>query len=550
MREVPAPAVALRAAGATDVGRQRLVNEDRFYVDAARGIFIVVDGLGGEAAGEWAAQTAVTVMAERLSRRTGPPADRLREAITIANNEIHRLGSSRPEWRGMACVATAAIVSGDRATVGHVGDSRLYRLQRGRLEKITPDHSPVGAREDAHELSEIEAMRHPRRNEVYRDVGSEPHASDDPDFVFIAEVDLLPGAALLLCSDGLTDQVSSDEIREVVGTYAGSPDAVARALVDAANDAGGKDNVTVVYVERAPGVAAAANAGSSTPREVTRSGAAAISNGTKRPGRRWPTVAALVVGTAIGLGAAFVWPPADWPIGRAAPLVRSTPPSTIVVHEGESIMAAVATALPGTTVMVEPGEYRERLTLRDDVRIVSRVSRQAVLRLPGTAAESEPAVVAAGVRGAELSGLRIVGDAAAPLGIGVITRDAAVRLTDLDVSGAATAAFDFGPGDETSLTGSDVHDNTGAAVIVRPGATARLAHNVFTRNGSSERLSAPFVVEGGATPAWRQNVFSDVTPAAITGLDAGGRAALHASNWFITPPPATPAAARRRGGAR
>jgi serine/threonine protein phosphatase PrpC len=196
-------AAPLRAFGATDVGRRRQTNEDRFHVDLPRGIFIVVDGVGGHAAGDKAADTAIAAMIERLERQTGAIPDRLREAITIANNEVHRLASSRAEWKGMACVTTAVVADGDRAFVGHVGDSRLYRLIDGRIDKMTPDHSPVGEREDAAEMSELEAMRHPRRNEIYRDLGSEPRDPADSGFAYIAEVPLAPGAALRLCSDGL-----------------------------------------------------------------------------------------------------------------------------------------------------------------------------------------------------------------------------------------------------------------------------------------------------------------------------------------------------------
>ena len=116
----------------------------------------------------------------RLERETGTVEDRVREAIALANNEIHRLASLRAEWQGMACVLTVAVVANGDVVVGHVGDTRLYKLRAGRIEKLTRDHSPVGEREDAGELTEREAMQHPRRNEVYRDVGSELHDPDDP----------------------------------------------------------------------------------------------------------------------------------------------------------------------------------------------------------------------------------------------------------------------------------------------------------------------------------------------------------------------------------
>src|SRR4051795_4871278 len=112
---------ALRAAGDTDPGLQREVNEDRFHFDLARRLFMVVDGIGGQAAGGKAADTAVTMLRSRLERETGPTAERIREAIAIANNEIYRLAGVRPEWSGMACVLTVAVLEEARAIVGHVG---------------------------------------------------------------------------------------------------------------------------------------------------------------------------------------------------------------------------------------------------------------------------------------------------------------------------------------------------------------------------------------------------------------------------------------------
>src|SRR5205807_6659727 len=120
------------------------------------------------------------------------------------------------EWNGMACVLTVVVVDDTRAIVGHVGDTRLYKLRNDRIEKVTRDHSPVGEREDAHEISELEAMRHPRRNEVYRDVGSDPHDAGDVDFIDTHEIAFETDAALLLCSDGLTDSIDSSSINDIV----------------------------------------------------------------------------------------------------------------------------------------------------------------------------------------------------------------------------------------------------------------------------------------------------------------------------------------------
>lgn len=523
------------AAGVSDAGRQRLVNEDRCYVDARRGVFIVVDGVGGQAAGGRAADTALDVVRTRLTAGAGDLASRLREAITAANNEIYRQAALRPEWQGMACVLTAAVIDGARLVVGHVGDTRLYTLRSGALTKITSDHSPVGEREDAGEIAEFEAMRHPRRNEVYRDVGSEPHGPDDPGFIEVREVSWQPDAALLLCSDGLTDLVPADEIRRTLARHAGRPQQAAEALVRAANDAGGRDNVTIVYVEGPAFARASAGDRASGP----ASGRAAL------------LVAAAVLAAVLAAG----WRAS----GYAVPAVLSAalvpaPAGVIVVNPGESLAAALAAAPPGATIHVEPGEYRERLTLRSGVRLLSRVSRGAVLRLPDTASEADVAVTAVDVIGAELSGFTIVGDAATPLGTGVLVRSAGVRLFDLDVSGAADAAIDLGPGGEVVLAASDVHDNPGVALAVRADAAARIRHNEFRGNGASDEGRPPIALEPGAQPHFRSNVFRDVDPHSLAGLDDAARAALAQANVFTHVPlaPATtaPAAAAPRGRRR
>ena len=172
-----------RFAAASDPGKRRKNNEDRYYVDPDRGIYAVIDGVGGHAAGETAAGVAVDVIRERLERQTGSPEERIRESITLANNEIFRLSRTRPEWTGMACVLTLALIEDDVVTVGHVGDSRLYLLRQGEIKKMTHDHSPVGEREDRGELKEEDAMRHSRRNEIFRDVGSSERNPDDAAFI-------------------------------------------------------------------------------------------------------------------------------------------------------------------------------------------------------------------------------------------------------------------------------------------------------------------------------------------------------------------------------
>jgi PPM family protein phosphatase len=233
---------------ASDPGLVRSENQDRAYADDELGIFLVVDGLGGHAAGEKAAETAVQAIREQMAKADGDPKDRIRLAITAANNRIYEEAASNETWRGMACVLTLALISDDKVFVGHVGDSRLYLTWNGAIRKLTSDHSPVGEREDAGELNEAEAMTHPRRHEVFRDVGSRPRLPDEDDFIEMKEFLFKPDAAILLCSDGLSDLLTSAEMLQVMERYDGDPAQVAGELVDAANLLGGRDNITAIFV--------------------------------------------------------------------------------------------------------------------------------------------------------------------------------------------------------------------------------------------------------------------------------------------------------------
>lgn len=233
-----------RTGVASDPGLLRNNNEDRVYADEAAGIFLVVDGMGGRAAGEMAAQTAADVISHYLIESECD----VGAAITAANNEIYRLAQQRDEWHGMACVLTLAVAREDRITIGHVGDSRLYLIWNGTIRKLTSDHSLVGELEDEGRLTEAEAMSHPQRNEVFRDVGSRPREATDDEFIEIKSFPFRPGAAVLLCTDGLSDMLTSAEINAIVQRYSGDPEGVARELVNAANHMGGKDNISVIFV--------------------------------------------------------------------------------------------------------------------------------------------------------------------------------------------------------------------------------------------------------------------------------------------------------------
>jgi serine/threonine protein phosphatase PrpC len=245
--------LTLSTGAATDTGLVRDRNEDRYFIDAERGVFLVADGVGGQAAGEVAAQIAVEAVRESLAAPAaiagcGGGGERVRTAITEANTRIFQRAQDDPGLAGMACVLTLALVEDGRVTIGHVGDSRLYLIWNGAIRKLTSDHSPVGEGEDSGELTEAEAMLHPRRNEVFRDVGSRWRESGDREFIEIRQCRFRPDAALLLCSDGLTDQLTAAQVRDIVERYDGDAARTAASLVEAANQAGGKDNITALFV--------------------------------------------------------------------------------------------------------------------------------------------------------------------------------------------------------------------------------------------------------------------------------------------------------------
>ena len=223
-------------ASLTDVGRQRQSNEDS-YLDREP-VFAVADGMGGARAGEVASRMAVEAFDDQGDG--GSPEDRLRHVATEANRRIYEMAQSDTEHAGMGTTLTAAMVTGREVAVGHVGDSRLYRLRGGKLERLTEDHSLVEELVRQGRLSPEEAENHPQRSIITRALGPEPDV-DVETFTHTAR----DGDVYLICSDGLSGMVSEDDITAIL-ERADSLDAAARELVEAANGAGGKDNITVV----------------------------------------------------------------------------------------------------------------------------------------------------------------------------------------------------------------------------------------------------------------------------------------------------------------
>jgi len=470
------------AAAGSDPGRERENNEDRTLCDPERGIYAVIDGVGGESGGEVAAQTALDILKSRLSRRTTDAGRLIREAIALANKQIYEQAQANPALAGMACVLTVAVVDDGRATIGHVGDSRLYLLRPNEIRKVTRDHSPVGAREDAGEISEEEAMRHPRRNEIFRDVGSSPHQPDEEGFIDLLHIRLEPDSALLLCSDGLSDLVPSQTILAVTEANAGDPQAAVRELIAQANAAGGKDNVSVVLVQGELYAAGVRGRKPTEKRPGLRGAAHARRRGLGRFFRPFASRAAfLLYGLILGAFAFAVFGQGLLPFTTGK--IGGTGVLRVGVGDGGSatIGEALGRARPGQRIEVAPGQYRETLQLRDGVSLVSRVPRGAVILPP--AGSGVPAVTAQGVEDARFAGFRIAGDAQAPLQLGLRLADSSVEIEGVEVSGAVAAGIAVSGADRSTIRYSYLHDNPGGGVLVEGTAAPRLLGNLIARNG-------------------------------------------------------------------
>jgi hypothetical protein len=219
----------------------------------------------------------------------------------------------------------------------------------------------------------------------------------------------------------------------------------------------------------------------------------------------------------------------------AAPPLGAARSSTIRITPDQSLAAAIAAADDGVEILVEPGEYREQIRLKTGVRVTSRVPRGASLRLPGGASETDAAVVAFEVSDARFSGFRIEGDAATPLGTGIVIRNSNVVVSDVEITGARNAGVEYVGSEGGSLVAADIHDNPGAAIVVRAGASPRVAHNLFARNAGSERASGTVLVEASARPAITANTFNGVSADSVIGPGIN-RALIVRDNWFVNPP--------------
>ena len=236
--------VRYAAAAATDRGRKRPSNEDAFGYSVERGVYVVCDGMGGAAAGEVASSVAVDEVMKQLTARPEThalPAD-AETAVAAANEAIFTRAQRSNKLSGMGTTLVALLANERHAFMVNVGDSRGYRLRNGRLDQITVDHSLVEEQVRLGRMDRTEALRSPLRNVITRALGTQSAVTPD-----IFELEAEPGDLFLLCSDGLTRELSDALIESLLRI--GAPlDELCTRLIGAANQAGGHDNITCVLV--------------------------------------------------------------------------------------------------------------------------------------------------------------------------------------------------------------------------------------------------------------------------------------------------------------
>jgi serine/threonine protein phosphatase PrpC len=238
--------------GITDTGKLRDNNEDTFIAQKVPNGWVlacVIDGVGGYEGGEIAAAIAQETILREMQKPFTDATQALRKAVWQANQNIYLEKQKEGRSANMACVLTVALVDveANQFYYAHVGDTRMYLLRDGSLVKVTKDHSFVGFLEDSGRLSEKEAMLHPKRNEINKALGFDGNIALDSDYIETGSSPFLPRDLLLLCSDGLTDMVNNEEMTAILLSAKSLPEK-GNILIEAANSAGGKDNITAVLV--------------------------------------------------------------------------------------------------------------------------------------------------------------------------------------------------------------------------------------------------------------------------------------------------------------
>lgn len=247
---MPANNIGVASISDRGLSEKRPLNEDSFLADADRGIFVVADGVGGADAGEVASQTAVDVLNDAFRTRItdGEDVEDLMElAIQRANSSIHQMASENPRFSMMATTVVALHLDGNRATIGHVGDSRLYRITPdGTLHRETEDHSIVEEEVRAGRMTPEQAANHPSKNVISRALGAEPSVEADMKVIEVED-----GSAFLLCTDGITRHLADNELRELL-TSGRTPNDLCEEMKARCYQRGAEDNLTAVVVQVGP----------------------------------------------------------------------------------------------------------------------------------------------------------------------------------------------------------------------------------------------------------------------------------------------------------
>ena len=237
----------MNSTGRTDTGRKRSNNQDSIFIsDTPVGplpnLYIVADGMGGHAAGDFASRYAINVVIDFIRKSTvRNPISLLKRALVYANSELYKEAEKDKEKSGMGTTMVAAVLTDKKLYVANIGDSRLYVIN-DRIIQVTMDHSLVEELIRSGQLERNKGRNHPEKNIITRAMGSRGEAM--PDFF---EIDVNPGDKILMCTDGLSNMVEDDEIRDIVEDCATSEDAVS-SLINRANYYGGNDNVSVIIV--------------------------------------------------------------------------------------------------------------------------------------------------------------------------------------------------------------------------------------------------------------------------------------------------------------
>ncbi len=241
---------ALEVFALTDPGQVRSHNEDAVFANPGRGLVVLADGMGGYNAGEVASGMTVTLLADSLGRlelqamAAEALEQQLRQEIQAVNQAIYQAAGSQPQYAGMGTTLVMGVFHANRLLIGHVGDSRCYRLRQGSLERLTRDHSLLQEQIDSGLLSEEEARYSQNRNLVTRALGVEPVVEAE-----FNGYDVAVGDIYLFCSDGLNDMVEEEDIALTLQTLAANLPLAGEQLVQLANDNGGRDNVSVILVK-------------------------------------------------------------------------------------------------------------------------------------------------------------------------------------------------------------------------------------------------------------------------------------------------------------